>query len=178
MPETKVILEFITESGHYDSVELNGNEEGGSYTKIDWKSPDVRIQELPVGNETLEIKIASIHGWPEYKQEMKLKCKWVLGVRVCTDVPVFYRRSCNKQVFVVVSYPGDVEQRIKNEIKKCTTQAAALSVAAAIAGGVAAALPVFSAAFTECINSAASEYASRISFKLDDKTECGDWTPY
>jgi hypothetical protein len=177
MQNENLTLEFITKSGDYETVILDEQEQTDAVT-IDWQRTQVRQHDITTGDETIKIKIASIHGWPEFKTEMVLKCKYVLGVKVCTKVPVAYRRQCTKAVFAVVSFPGEIEDTIKREIKNCGIKAAAVAVAAAIAGGVAAALPVFSSAFGECIQASAGEYASRVRFKLDDETSCGDWKPY
>jgi hypothetical protein len=123
------------------------------------------------GVECHRFHLAEIKGWPEVKTEWKLQCVTIFGHKVCTNVPVFYHRTCTLFVFVDVCYPkGGL-----NDVQTCILGAAMAAAVAAVISGGAAAAPAFKAALEACLLAKGIKWASSITVNAGTASECGPW---
>lgn len=126
-----------------------------------------------------EIRIVLFGNWPEYKTVMRTKTvAKILGKKIKTKVPVAYRRHSKLEVFVYIEYPTSWEQKLIVDAIDCAKKAAIGAVAVSIAGGAAAAYPVFAASFEICIKAKLGSYADEIGFGTDSRKVVGKWVPY
>lgn len=117
--------------------------------------------------------IVSFGGWPETKTEMVMRCT-PPPIRICTDVPQVFRRTCNFKLYAEACFPDDV----KDDVEECLAAAViAAALAFAAGGGIAGAKLAFIESFEACIISKLGQRAKEVSFKLDKDTECGRWIP-
>ncbi len=127
--------------------------------------------------ETKRFDIASIHGWPEFKTELKEECVKVLGKKICVEIPQLFTRMCHRKVYAELSYPKDFADTVKNDIIDCAKIAAIAAVAAAIATGAAGAAPVFEIAFKGCAKAKIKDLINQVKIDVNSDASCGDWTP-
>jgi hypothetical protein len=124
----------------------------------------------------MQIGIASIKNWPEFKVTHPVKTvAKILGKKIKTKVPQSWRRSCKKQVFAEVTYPKDLEDKGKAAIKSCSKKAAVASVIVAVETGPASALPTFVGALEACVKIESAKLANEVNASIDTDKDCSKW---
>lgn len=132
-----------------------------------------------------DFKLASVSGVPEVKTVMEKQCVKILGKKVCTRVPVLYRRTSRLTAYARISSGRITNDQVWNSVRSCVVSAAASAGIAAILassasgpGGIAAAKATFTAALVGCLSAKGEEFAkiaSDIRVDLFTTQEHGDW---
>jgi hypothetical protein len=134
------------------------------------------IEAIPEsGEQCHRFRLAKIGNIPQVKTEWENKCVRILGRRICTKVPVLYRRTCTMVVEAEVCWPGDKD--IIGAIEDCAKQALAAGVLAGLlTGNLAAATATFTQYLKSCLTSKGIAAASRIRAGLRHHNQCPPWT--
>ena len=118
-------------------------------------------------------RIASIHGWPEYKTEMVTKR--ICGIK--TKVPKLFRCSSHLEVWANVRYRFSFE-KYEKEIISCLFVGAAAAGVALIGSSGTAVIPAFNAAFWGCLKTKIPNLIKDdLKITFTEKKTSGEWKP-
>jgi hypothetical protein len=133
---------------------------------------DLEDEDQKSGNRELELELLRIKGWPEFKKTTVKKCKKVLGKKVCINWPQLWKRESRLSVFLVVSYPSELE----NDVKECLNTALTAAILALLASGnFAGAWALFVSLLEACLTAKGADAIGRIGGKFELRKVEGDW---
>lgn len=131
---------------------------------------------LDAGEACHRFTLLKLNGWPEVKTEFENKCVTLFGKRVCTKLPVVYRRSCELVIEAEVCWPGQAE--IVAAVEDCARQAlAAGGLAGLLAGNLAAATAAFETYLRGCLAAKGVAASGGVRVGLRRRNHCGPWKP-
>ncbi|UUO04966.1 hypothetical protein M4951_16425 [Blastopirellula sp. J2-11] len=126
--------------------------------------------------QTLKIALFKVKNWPEFKVEMKKKCRRVLGRKICVNVPQAYQRNCELKAFAEIKLPS--ANQVKRKIESCVKKAVAAGVLAGIyTGNIAAATAALKLSLQACLKSEGVQSLNQLSVKVRTEKKCGKWKP-
>lgn len=143
------------------------------YEESSWDIGDYQSEKSKAKMGVKTFKIASISGWPETKTKMILKCKRILGQKVCTKWPQIYKRTSKLSYYLEVSHPNmkDVVDKLEDCVKASIT---ASLITLILSGNIAAAYNVLVPAIKACLAGSVGD-VSKFKFRIYDKKKKGKW---
>ncbi len=145
----------------------------GNVVKDEARSIDCTINEIT----RVEIEIATVLVWPEFKQEWSWKMKKIGCVKTKLYLPTTFKRIGKKHLYAYVGKPDGLDQLIIQQIKDCASKSAILAaVIGVVLVDLPAALVAFKALFIECIKYNAGQDIKCLIPGLFFLTETGNWT--
>lgn len=123
--------------------------------------------------ETFESGNESI---PEFRVITRSRCKVVFGKKVCIDVPVTQKRTCQKELVAQFCLPSDVSSDVKKAVKDCIVAGIAAGVLATIIANPGAFLPVLENSVKLCLIIKGIQLgADSLKLGLWVNSSCSDW---
>ena len=127
-------------------------------------------------SQQVKVSLFKMKNWPEFKVTVEKKCKWVLGKRICVNVPRAFQRTCVLEAFAIVSHPQ--AESIRGDIIGCVRTAVATgAVAGVLTGNVAAAVVSLKGALVTCLTAKGRSQLNKLAVKITTETACGEWKP-
>lgn len=123
------------------------------------------------GEECFTKQIASIGNVDDHKIEMERKCWGKKPLRVCGDVPVPYKRSCERRLVLRVCHPTGV----RADVEECIATALVGGVIAAIVTSPEGGAAAFEKLLQACLAAKALSWSSRVHVSAHWEKVCGDW---
>jgi hypothetical protein len=145
---------------------------------IDWKSPaanEAKPASIVAAAICKEFDLLKIRSWPESKVVMERQCRRAGPIRICTDVPVLYIRTCELHLSARICHPQLKD--IIHDVEDCLRKAAIAGIIAALlTQSPAAGSAVLEAFLKACLESKAIERTSELHVEIHPQTtSCGEW---
>ena len=167
-------LDHIENPSHDPIHEAEGDNTSiiGNVVKDEAQSIDCTINEIT----RVEIEIATVLIWPEFKQEWSWKMKKIGCVKTKFYLPTTFKRIGKKHLYAYVGKPDGLDQLIIQQIKDCASKSAILAaVIGVVLVDLPAALVAFKALFIECIRYNAGQNIKCLIPGLFFLTETSEW---